>query len=137
MVAHIKSSNVVPDSMSGLARRPACCSRRAHALDVHIISPLQQNTIQEAAFTPGHALLVGKLTAHLQACRSVGVTFIPMVAERSRGRLHQHHPCHQPESKFPVISVQTALPPTGDISLERQRVLHREHALPPSVDGII
>ncbi len=32
---------------------------RPAALDVHIISPLQQSTIHEAAYTPGHVLLVG------------------------------------------------------------------------------
>ncbi len=75
-----EASNVVPDSMSRPADilLPTWHDGRPAALD-DIISPLQQSTIQ-AAFTPGHALLVGtqrKLTAHLQACRSVGVTFIP------------------------------------------------------------
>ncbi len=81
-----KASNVVPDSMSRPADilLPTWHGGRSAALDLHIISPLQQSTIHEAGFTPGHTLLVGtqrKLTAHLQACRSVGVTFIPMVAE--------------------------------------------------------
>ena len=51
---------------------------------MHIISPLQQQTIAEAAFTPGHALQVGvqrKLASHLSACCSAGVDFIPIVAE--------------------------------------------------------
>ena len=56
--------------------------------DVHVISPLQQTLIHEAAFSPGHALEVGvrrKLTTHLQACRSIGVNFIPIVAETLGG----------------------------------------------------
>jgi len=51
-------------------------------LDVHMISPLQQQTLGEVAFTPGHALLVGiqpKLASHLSTCRSAGVEFIPLV----------------------------------------------------------
>ena len=41
---------------------------------------LQQQTIAEAASTPGHALQVGvrrKLTSHLSSCHSVGIEFIP------------------------------------------------------------
>ena len=58
------------------------------ALDVHVISPLQQLTLHEAASTPGHALQVGvrhKLTSHLSACRFAGVDFIPVVAETLGG----------------------------------------------------
>ena len=39
------------------------------ALDVHVISPLQQQTLNEASFTPGHALQVRKLASSLSACR--------------------------------------------------------------------
>ena len=56
-----ETPNLVPDSQS----RPAdilipnwsfgCLA----ALDVHVISPLQQQTVGEAASTPGHALEVG------------------------------------------------------------------------------
>ena len=58
------------------------------ALDVHIISTLQQLTLKEAAVTQGHALSVGeerKRAAHSEACHSVGVTFIPMVVETLGG----------------------------------------------------
>ena len=58
------------------------------ALDVTVISSLQQLTIVGASTTQGHALAVGeerKLTAHAEACRSVGVTFIPLVAESIGG----------------------------------------------------
>ena len=54
------------------------------ALDVHVISPLQQLTLHEAASTPGHALQVGvrrKLTSHLSACRSAGVETLGGLAE--------------------------------------------------------
>ena len=43
---------------------------RPAALDVHITSPLQEQTIAEAAFTPGHALQAGvqrKLASNLSA----------------------------------------------------------------------
>ena len=42
----------------------------------------------EAAYTPGHALEVGvrrKVAANLPSCRSVGVDFIPIVAETLGG----------------------------------------------------
>ena len=58
------------------------------ALDVHVISPLQQQIMGKSDFTPGHALQVGmhrKLTSHLSACRSAGVDFIPIVAEALEG----------------------------------------------------
>ena len=56
--------------------------------DVHVISPLQQQTIAEAASTSGHALQIGvrhKLISHLSSCRFVGVEFIPLVAETLGG----------------------------------------------------
>ena len=46
---------------------------RQAALDVSVLSPLQQLTLSEAAVTPGHALQVcvrRKLTANLPACRA-------------------------------------------------------------------
>ena len=82
--------NLILDSLS----RPAdiflltwSCGPPA-AVVVHVISPLQQQTIAEAAFTPGHALQVGvqrKLSSHISACRSAGVDFIPIVAEALDG----------------------------------------------------
>ena len=61
---------------------------RPVAVDVHVISPLQQLTLAEAASTPGHALQVGvrrKLVSNLSACRSVGVEFVPFVVETLGG----------------------------------------------------
>ena len=58
------------------------------AVDVLVISPLQQETLAEAAYTPGHALQVGvnrKLATNLSACRSVGMEYIPFVAETLGG----------------------------------------------------
>jgi hypothetical protein len=45
---------------------------------------MQQATIQGAAITQGHALLVWEarnLAAHADACQAVGVSFIPVVME--------------------------------------------------------
>ena len=53
-----------------------------------MISPLQQLTLAEAAFTPGHALHVGtrrKLASNLSACRAAGGECIPLVAETLGG----------------------------------------------------
>ena len=61
---------------------------RPAALDVTVISTLQQLTLQGAASTPGYALAVGeerKRASHAEACRSVGVSFIPLVVESLGG----------------------------------------------------
>ena len=68
-----EASGVVPDSLSRPADilLPTWRHGRPAALDVHVISPLQQLTLHEAASTPGHALEVGvqrKLSAHLSVC---------------------------------------------------------------------
>ena len=49
---------------------------------------MQQLTQAGAASTPGYALHVGeerKMAAHAEACRSVGVLFVPIVAETLGG----------------------------------------------------
>ena len=83
-----------PSLISGSSSRPGdillptWSQGRPVALDVHIISPLQQQTIAGAARTPGYALDVGvnrKLRSHLSDCRSVGVDFIPLVADTLGG----------------------------------------------------
>ena len=85
----------MPASQSRLADilLPTWCHGRPAALDIHVISLLQQLTLDEAASTPGHALQVGtqrKLAAHLSECRSGRlctcqnadlVDFVPVVAE--------------------------------------------------------
>ena len=58
------------------------------ALDVTVISTLQQQTLLGAASVPGHALQVGedrKMAAHADACRAVGVVFVPLVMETLGG----------------------------------------------------
>ena len=60
---------------------------QAAALNVTVISTLQQLTLVGATSTPGHALWVGeerKMAAHAEACRAVGVLFVPLVV-RSMG----------------------------------------------------
>ena len=64
--------NLIPDSLSRPADvfLPTWSRGRPAALDVHVISPLQQQTMGEAASTPGHALQVGvqrKLASHQPA----------------------------------------------------------------------
>ena len=89
-----EAPSVVPDAHSRPADilLPTWSRGRPTALDVHVISPLQQLTLHKAASTPGHALQVGvqhKLASHLSACRSAGVDFIPLVAE-TLGGLAEH-----------------------------------------------
>ena len=58
------------------------------ALDVTVISTLQQLTLVGAASTLGHALRIGeewKMAAHTEACRAVGVLFVPLVVESLGG----------------------------------------------------
>ena len=58
------------------------------ALDVSVISPLQQPTLAGAASSPGHALRVGvrrKISSNLPACRSAGVDFLPIFVETLGG----------------------------------------------------
>ena len=61
---------------------------RQAALDVAVISPLQQLTVAEVAVTPGHALEVCvscKLSANLPSCRAAGVECVPIVVEALGG----------------------------------------------------
>ena len=58
------------------------------AMDVTVISPLQQKTLAAASISQGHALTVGedrKMAANAEACREVGVSFIPLVVETLGG----------------------------------------------------
>ena len=149
-----EASGVISDSL----RRPANIllptwhQGRSAALDVHIISPLQQLTL--AAYTPGHALEVGvrrKVAANLPSCRSAGVDFIPIVAGTLGGLA---------EDTISTISTlgmaisQRVGPTTDDDSSPAIRQLFNKyavtlwrgnatlwmHRLPPvhpSVDGVI
>ena len=54
------------------------------AIDVTVISTLQQQTRTRAANTPGHALMIAeerKMASHEESCHAVGVLFIPLAAE--------------------------------------------------------
>ena len=84
----------VPSLIPGTSSCPAdvylpnWCRGRPAALDVTLISTLQSLTLAGAASTQGHALRVGeeqKMAAHNEACRSVGVVFIPLVVESLGG----------------------------------------------------
>ena len=58
------------------------------ALDISVISTLQQQTLQGAAETQGYALSVceeRKMAAHAVSCRAVGVSFIPLAIESLGG----------------------------------------------------
>ena len=58
------------------------------ALDISVISTLQQRTLQGAAETQGYALSIceeRKMAAHAVSCRAVGVSFIPLAIESLGG----------------------------------------------------
>ena len=124
---------------------------RPAALDVHVISPLQQLTMGGAASTPGHALQVGiqrKLTSHLSACRSAGVDFIPIVAETLGGLAEDTILTIRSigEAIAQRIGPQVSASCTKHlfqrfaIALWRGNAslwLHRQPTLPPSVDGLV
>ena len=148
-----EASGIVSDSLSRPADilLPTWCHGRPAALDVHVISPLQQLTLHEAASTPGHALEVGvqrKFSAHLSACRAAGVDFFPIVAE-TFGGLGQDT-IHLIRSLGELIAQRVShldsYDPTSHlfyrfaIALWRGNAclwVHRQPSLPPTVDGVI
>ena len=84
----------VPALITGTCSRPAdiylpnWMRGQPAALDVIVISTLQQQTLEGAATTQGHALSMGKerkMAAHFEACRSVGVVFMPLVVKSLEG----------------------------------------------------
>ena len=121
------------------------------ALDVHVISPLQQQTIAEASHTPGHALQVGvhcKLASNLLACRSTGTNFIPLVAETLGGLAEDT--IHTVRSINRAIADRAGSPDPAitswhlfgrfAIALWRGNAslwLHRHPTLPPSLEGVV
>ena len=61
---------------------------RPAALDITVISTMQQSTMQSAANNQGHALLLEenrKLTTHAPACQTTGISFIPLAIESLGG----------------------------------------------------
>ena len=61
---------------------------RPAAIDVTVISTMQPLTLAGAAASPGYALQVAedrKMAAHFEACRAVGVDFVPVAVESLGG----------------------------------------------------
>ena len=146
-----EAPGVIPGSQSRPADilLPTWKGGRPAALDIHVISPLQESMVSESSFTQGHALQAGvqrKLSSSLSACRSTGTDFVPLVAETLGGLAED------------TISTITAIGRVADdrfgsadsckkqifrrlaITLWRGNAsmwLHRLPTLPPSLDGII
>ena len=58
------------------------------ALDVTVISPMQQLTLAESAVTQGHALKVAadrKIAVHGPRCQQAGIQFFPLPVETLGG----------------------------------------------------
>ena len=73
----------VVHNLGGLGKRG-----RPAALDVTVISTMQQLTQQGASNTLGYALEIGegwKMAAHTEECREIGITFVPLVMETQGG----------------------------------------------------
>ena len=149
----IELPNLIPNSLSRPADIyiPTLSHGHPAAIDVHVISPLQQQTLGEAAATPGHALQVGvqrKLSSYLSHCRSAGLEFIPLVIE-TLGGLVEDSICtlcslgrsialRAGPQDAPTCSKQ--LFHRAAITLWRGNAglwLHRQPTLPPSVDGLV
>ena len=84
----------MPSLVPGSASRPADVflptweRGQPAALDVTVVSTLQNRTVVRAASVSGYALSVArerKVAAHSEACQSVGVSFVPMVVETLGG----------------------------------------------------
>ena len=120
------------------------------ALDIHVISTMQQQTLVGASTTPGHALRVGeerKMAAHAGPCRAACVTFIPLVVEslggwseeaiyiiKSIGRLQgQRLGIPPPETTRHLFQRLSISLWRGNASLW----VRRQPALSATVDGIV
>jgi hypothetical protein len=84
----------VPSLISGRCSKPAdillphWTGGKPAALDVSVISPLQNLTVNSSASIQGYALSVGearKMSVHLDACLSEGISFIPLIVESLGG----------------------------------------------------
>ena len=120
------------------------------ALDVTVISTLQRLTLQGAATTQGHALVVGedrKMAAHAESCRAIGVSFVPLVMETLGGLSQQAVDTLSSIGRF--VGQRLGIPPSEStrhlfqrcsISLWRGNAtlwVHRRPPRHPSVDGIL
>ena len=82
--------SLVPDSSSRPADIfvPSWSLGRPAAMDVTVISPLQQLTVSQSATVRGHALLFAeerKNIVHFEECQRVGVFFQPLAMETLGG----------------------------------------------------
>ena len=120
------------------------------ALDVTVISTMQQLTRDRASVVPGYALQVGeerKMAAHAEACRSVGIAFTPLVVEtlggwcqeaintvKDIGRIQGHRlgisPSESTRHLFQRLSISLW---KGNASLW----IRRQPSISPVVDGLI
>ena len=146
----------VPSLIPGTQSRPAdiylpCWKRgRPAALDITVISTLQQSTVRGAAENQGHALLVAeerKFASHGAACQAIGICFIPLAIESlggmsdmtadtisSIGRLLGQRLGISPGESIRHLFQRLA------ISLWRGNAsawIHRSPQLAPSLDGVI
>ena len=70
---------------------PNWAEGRDAAIDVTVINPLQQQTVVEAAATPGHSLTFAydrKMREAGELCRQQGIAFVPLAME-SLGGWHE------------------------------------------------
>ena len=117
---------------------PSWKGGRPAALDVTVISTMQQATIQGAAISQGHALLVGegrKLVAHADACRAVGVSFIRIVVETFGGMSASSVSTLACLGR--LLGQRLGIPPADSTRHLFQRSMDTTHPKSrPSVDGI-
>lgn len=144
--------SLIPDTRSRPADifLPNWKRGRPAALDVTVISTLQQLTIHGAASMQGHALRVGeerKIAAHAEACRTVGVSFVPLVVESLGGWSDEASDTIANIGR--LLGQRLGIPPSEStrhlfqkraISLWRGNAtlwICRCYVHPPSVDGIL
>ena len=128
---------------------PTWSRGRPAALDITVISPLQQATLQGAATTQGHALTtaeIRKFASHGPHCEAAGIDFIPVSFEalggmspltittvarigRLLGQRHGLIPKDTTRHLFQQVSVSLW---RGNASLWCHRFPH----LPPRLDGV-
>ena len=124
-------------------------SCRPAALDVTIISPLQPQTLQQAASTQGSALAVAeqcKKTVHQNNCNNAGILFLPLAMETLGGWSHDSFltlSCigRHLANRFglPPLEASHHLLQRLSVTLWRFNAsmwLNRFLALPPQVDGL-
>ena len=86
-----EAPSLVPGSQSRPADIYLPCWKRGRppaAVDVTVISTMQQSTIQGAAENQGHARRIAeerKFAAHVAACQAAGISFIPLAVETLGG----------------------------------------------------